>query len=135
MNRPQRKASRPRPNDAYMAETMARLEDLNGPESVTCRAMFGGYGIRLGTTFFGIGFRGRLFFRVNDATRPEYERLGSRPFSPNAKITMQGYYEVPAEVFDDPDELTAWARESVAVAATLAKVKKPSRSRRPASKK
>lgn len=121
--------------DAYKAEALARLADLNGTEKVTCRAMFGCIGIYLGATFFGIGFRGRLFFRVDDTTRPEYERLGSRPFHPTAKITMQGYYEVPAEVLDDPDELTAWARESVAVAAELAKAKKSPRARRRASKK
>ena len=41
-----------------------------------------------------------------------------------------GYWQVPAEVLEDPDELAAWAREAMGVA--LAKrSKRPARRRAP----
>lgn len=117
------RSARSKPPDPFVAETLARLDGMSDTAEVRCRAMFGGYGIYLGATFFGIGHRGRLFFRVDDRTRPEYQRLGGKPFRPSAKVTMQAYFEVPAEVLDDPDELCAWAQESAALAAALAQAR------------
>ena len=88
-------------------------DQLSGLRGVVCRAMFGGYGLYQGRTFFGIIFRGRLYFKTNDATRERYERSGTKPFRPSAKQTLKNYYEVPAEVLEDPDELVVWAEEAI----------------------
>lgn len=87
-----------------------QLGDLRG---VTCRAMFGGYGVYQGRTFFGIIYRSRLYFKTSEATRGRYEEAGMKPFRPSAKQTLKTYYEVPAEVVENPDELVAWAREAI----------------------
>ncbi len=96
--------------DGFATFVVDQLEDL-GP--VTARAMFGGHGLYLGDTFFGIVFKDRLFLKVDEATQPRYEAHGMGPFQPNERQTMRSYYEVPAEVIEDPDELVAWARDAV----------------------
>ena len=75
--------------------------------------MFGGYGLYCGTSFFGIVHKERLFFRVSDATRPEYERRGMKPFRPNSNQALQRYYEVPADVLEDRRALVEWARHAL----------------------
>ena len=89
------------------------LDQLDGLEQVTCRAMFGGHGLYCGKSFFGIVYKDRLFFRVTDATRPEYERRGMNPFRPNPNQALQRYYEVPADVFEDRATLVEWARQAI----------------------
>lgn len=91
------------------------LDQLDGLEGVTCRAMFGGHGLYCGTSFFGIVHKERLFFRVTDATRPEYERRGMHPFRPNSNQALQRYYEVPADVLEDRRTLVEWARQALGV--------------------
>lgn len=77
------------------------------------RRMFGGHGIYCGKVFFGILYRGRLYFKTDEASRVNYVAHGMQPFRPNAKQTLKNYYEVPPEIVDDPDALVAWAREAI----------------------
>jgi DNA transformation protein len=89
------------------------IDQLDGLEGVTCRAMFGGHGLYCGTSFFGIVYKERLFFRTTEATRLEYERRGMQPFRPNPNQALQRYYEVPAEVLEDRLMLVEWARRAL----------------------
>lgn len=102
------------------------VEQLGGERTVQARPMFGGVGLRMGDAFFGLIDDDTLFLKVDDATRPEYERRGCRAFDPfkNGQV-MRGYYEVPAEVIDDREALTAWRDQSVGVARTSRKRAKP----------
>ena len=96
------------------AEFKTFVEDqLSGVRGVTCRAMFGGYGLYQGRTFFGIIFRGRLYFKTSDATRGRYKAAGMQPFRPSAKQTLKTYYEVPTDVVENAEELVAWAQEAI----------------------
>ena len=96
------------------AEFKAFIEDqLDGLRGLVCRSMFGGYGLYQGRTFFGIIFRGQLYFKTRDETRRRYEQAGMKPFRPSAKQTLKNYYEVPADVVENPEELVAWAQEAV----------------------
>ena len=90
------------------------LDQLRGLRGVESRAMFGGHGLYQGLVFFAIIHRGRLYFRVSDATRPEYEARGMSPFMPGARQTLKRYYEAPAEVLEDAAEAVRWARAAVA---------------------
>lgn len=76
------------------------------------RPMFGGYGIYRGDRFFGILFKGRLYFRTGPRTRREYVARGMRPFKPNARMTSKTYYEVPADVLEDRETVRAWALQA-----------------------
>ena len=103
------KSKRDEPFVEYVVE---QLRDL---PALTCRAMFGGYGLYARDVFFGIAYDGQLYFKTTDATRPEYERRGSRPFRPRAKQTLKRYYEVPADVLDDRSLLLEFARSAAGV--------------------
>jgi DNA transformation protein and related proteins len=91
------------------------LDQLAGLEPVTCRAMFGGFGLYHRDIFFGILHNGRLYFKTNDQTRTAYEAYSMQPFRPSDKQTLKNYYEVPLEILEEDDALVRWAREAVLI--------------------
>jgi len=91
------------------------LECLEALGSVTCRSMFGGFGLYSGETFFAIVSEGRLYFKTDASTRAAYLEQGMEPFRPSAKQTLKNYFEVPPDLLEGDDELVLWARESVQV--------------------
>ena len=104
----------------FAAEVVSLLAELG---EVRSRAMFGGYGLYCGTTFFGLIADERLYFKVNDDSRGEYIARGTEPFSPSPGKVMKSYYEVPREVFENDEELVRWARQAVEVAEVSAPAK------------
>ena len=97
-------------SDSFKAFILDQLADLPG---LTCRAMFGGYGLYQKATFFGIIHKGRLYFKVMVTTVSGYQEAGMKPFRPNAKQTLKSFYEVPVDVLEDPEALTSWAKQSI----------------------
>ena len=91
------------------------LDQLRAVAPVTAKAMFGGIGIYTRGTFFALIADDVLYFKVDATTRPAFEAAGSKPFNPFGKGTM-GYYELPADVLENEDELREWMRAAVAVA-------------------
>jgi DNA transformation protein len=92
------------------------LDQLSDAGPVTSRRMFGGYGLYLGTAFFAIIFKERLYFKTDKKTRLQYEERGMKPFRPSGKQTLKSYYEVPADVIEDRSELASWAEKAAGVA-------------------
>jgi DNA transformation protein len=92
---------------------------------VRARSMFGGVGIYAGELFFALIAADTLYFKVDDSNRPDFQVLGMGPFLPygDERDKMQ-YYQVPADLLDDPDALRPWAEKSIAVAAKKSKRKK-----------
>jgi DNA transformation protein len=88
-------------------------DQLRGLGNITCKRMFGGYGLYSGADFFGIIASGRLYFKVNDDTKQRYIDRGMEPFRASPKQTLKTYYEVPVDVLEDDGELTAWAKEAI----------------------
>lgn len=99
------------PDASFLAFVLDQLGSSPGIES---RAMFGGHGLYRAGTFFAIVYRGRLYFRTSAATQPEYRARGMKPFRPRARQSLTSYYEVPADVLEDPAEVARWAREAAA---------------------
>ena len=97
---------------AYESFTQFVREQLAGLAGVAFRRMFGGLGIYRNADFFGILHQGRLYFKTDAATRPDYVAAGSGPFQPNARQCLPAYYEVPAHVLESPTELCAWAERA-----------------------
>jgi DNA transformation protein len=56
-----------------------------------------------------------LYLKVDDATRPEFESRGCKPFTPYGKQS-KNYYELPADVLEAEDELRTWTRDAIGVA-------------------
>ena len=100
----------PQKADGFKDFVLDQLADLRG---LTCRAMFGGYGLYQHTAFFGIIHKGRLYFKVTPTTVEQYKAHGMSPFRPNPKQTLRSFYEVPIEIVEDAEQLTDWAAASV----------------------
>ena len=102
------------------------LDQLGAVRAVTSKRMFGGVGFYAGEFFFALADDDTLFFKVDDASRVDYEREGMKPFQPFGPDTkpMHGYYEVPPRVLDESEELAVWMKRAIAVAATAAAKKR-----------
>jgi DNA transformation protein and related proteins len=87
------------------------LDQLEAMQPVTCRAMFGGFGLYHRDIFFGILHSGRLYFKTNVQTRPAYEAYNMQPFRPSEKQTLKNYYEVPLEILEDGETLILWVKK------------------------
>ncbi|HEX2095489.1 MAG TPA: TfoX/Sxy family protein [Longimicrobiaceae bacterium] len=93
------------------------LEQLGRVVPVTARSMFGGVGIYSEGVFFALMDDDLLYFKVDDTNRPDYERAGKGPFRPfGEESAAMGYYEVPGELLESPDELRSWVEKALAVA-------------------
>ena len=93
------------------------LEQLGRVTPVTGKSMFGGVGIYAQGLFFALIAEDRLYFKVDDATRPDFERQGMGPFRPFGEDSAMGYYEVPADVAEDVNQLETWMKKAIDVAA------------------
>jgi DNA transformation protein len=79
--------------------------------------MFGGVGIYSGAFFFALIADDVLYFKVDDSNRTDFERRGMGPFRPYGEDgEVMQYYEVPADLLEDPEQLRTWAEKAVAVA-------------------
>lgn len=105
------------------------LEQLGRVTPVTGKSMFGGVGIYAQELFFALIAEDRLYFKVDDATRPDFERRGMEPFRPFGEDSAMGYYEVPANVVEDVNQLEIWMKKAIDVA-TRARQGKPKAARR-----
>ena len=95
---------------------------------VTIRKMFSGFGISADGTNFALALRAGLYFRADDATIPQYEAEGSKPFQYQTRaktVTVNSYWQLPARLFDDSEELAVWARSALADAQRAAAKKRP----------
>ena len=92
--------------------------------------MFGGVGVYSAGHMFGLIDDDVLYFKVNDANRPDFERAGMRPFQPWPGHVMAGYWELPGEVLEDVDRLRGWMDGALAAGAAKAKAKKGSGGKR-----
>jgi DNA transformation protein len=113
---------------------------------VTLRRMFSGYGISVDGINFALALRAGLYFRADEETIPQFEAEGSKPFQYQQRstakvVTVNSYWELPARLFDDSEELTGWARAALAAAQRAAlrkhskthgKAKKPAKATRKA---
>jgi DNA transformation protein len=103
-----------RVSDSYRRFVLDQLEELG---DVTPRPMFGGVGLYHRGVFFAIVAGDRLYFKVDPATRPDYERLGMGAFNPYpGRGGSLQYFSVPIEVIESSAELATWARRAIAVA-------------------
>jgi DNA transformation protein and related proteins len=96
-------------NNSFKDFVLEQLADLSG---VTCKSMFGGFGLYCEGRFFGVIADEQVFFKTDKTTRQKYEELGMKPFAPTPEQVLKNYYEVPAEVLESPEEFKTWALEA-----------------------
>lgn len=106
------------------------LDQLQPVGTVTAKAMFGGVGLYCHGLFFALIADDTLYLKVDDLTRPEFERIGSSPFRPYGGDSpgMQ-YYELPADLLEDREEARPWIERALAAARRAVAAKGRSRKR------
>ncbi len=104
------------------------LDQLSDWGGITCRAMFGGYGLYQNGVFFAVLTHDELYFKVDDESRPIYRERQMKPFLTNEHEMTSTYYQVPIEIIEDNEALMAWAiraREAAVKLKNKPKAKKP----------
>ena len=104
---------------------------------VTIRRMFSGFGISADGTNFALALRAGLFLRADEETIPRFLAEGCEPFQYQTRtrtVIVNSYWQLPARLFDDSEELAEWARAALA-AAQRAAIKKRAKSVPPATKR
>jgi DNA transformation protein len=95
---------------------------------VTIRKMFSGFGISADGINFALALRAGLYFRADEQSIPRFEAEGSQPFSYQTRtktVTVNSYWQLPARLFDDSEELADWAKAALAAAQRAALRKRP----------
>jgi DNA transformation protein len=103
---------------------------------VTIRRMFSGFGISADDINFALALRSGLYLRADEQTIARFEAEGSKPFQYQTKaktVTVGSYWHLPERLYDDPEELTDWAKAALAAAQRAALRKRP-RGRKAAKK-
>ena len=97
---------------AFVLEQLARATPQR-----RARTMFGGVGLYSGDLFFALMDDDALYFKVDDITRPGFEKRGMGPFRPGREAgEVMQYYEVPADLLEDAEALAPWVADAVGVA-------------------
>ncbi len=100
-------------------------ELLQGWGAVSARRMFGGQGLYHEGLMFAIVMDNRLYLKVDDLNRPEFEAQGLTPFTypMKGKDVALSYWTAPDAIFDEATEAVRWARSAwdAAARAYLAK--------------
>ncbi len=111
---------------------------------VTMKRMFGGAGLYSEGLMFALVFDGVIYLKVDEASIPDFEREGSQPFVYTRAKSLGrvgrhslSYWRLPERLYDDPDELAAWAGRALAIAERKkvvppARVKRKRQTKKPA---
>lgn len=113
----------------HIGELLAPL----GPLSI--RRMFSGAGVFLDGKMFALIIDDVTYLKTDEPTKAAFIVEGSKPFSYATKLgrrSLVNYYELPERLFDEPEELVAWAKRAAAIAisAPVPKAKKKSATRK-----
>jgi len=89
-------------------------ELLEGWAPVSARRMFGGHGLYHESLMFAIVMDQRLYLKVDEVNRPEFEALGLGPFTyaMKGKEVALSYWAAPDAIFDDPQEAVQWGQSA-----------------------
>jgi DNA transformation protein len=105
-------------SDSFRDFVMEQLEQC-APE-LRAKRMFGAVGVYSGDVFFAVIDSDRLYFKVDDETRPKYEAAGMGPAPLGDGRVVASYYEVPVGALEAPDELRRWTADAIAATQRIA---------------
>ena len=90
---------------------------------VTMRRMCGKTGVFCDGVMFGMVTDNMLYFRVDDHNRAAFKEAESFPplsYEKKGSTIDLSFWRAPERLFDEPDELVAWARVALAAAGRVA---------------
>jgi len=105
--------------------------------SVEVRRLFGGAGVYADDTMFALVHDGVIFLKVDEQSASAFDREGLEPFSyarGGERASLTSYRRMPDRLYDDPDELVAWARAALAAAARVGSAKRRAVTKRSTTK-
>jgi DNA transformation protein and related proteins len=100
---------------------------------VELRRLFGGAGLFADGVMFALVARGVIYLKTDAQNAPAFEREALEPFTYATKAGRRGvmsYRRMPDRLYDDPEELAAWARAALAAAGRSGAGKKSPKPRR-----
>ena len=111
-------------------------ELLSGVGSPVAKRMFGGWGISVdGVTIAiiadltpkGTGSNEKLYLKVDDVTKKQFEAAGGKRFEMESKGKTMGmnYFTTPDETMESPDAMLPWARLAMTCAVQAKAKAKP----------
>lgn len=119
------------------SETYAEFlrEQLAPLGRITLRRMFG-TGVFCDGVMLGMVTENTLYFRVDDENREIFREAEAFPplnYAKQGQTIDLAFWRVPERLFDEPDELAAWARAALAAAHRVA-AKRPAQKPHKASR-
>jgi DNA transformation protein len=90
---------------------------------ITMRGMFGKTGVFCDGVMLGMVRDDTLYFRVDDDNRAAFKEAESFPplnYEKKGGTIDLSFWRAPERLFDEPDELVAWARAALAAARRVA---------------
>ena len=90
---------------------------------VTTRRMFGKTGVFCDGVMLGMVTDNTLYFRVDDHNRADFKEAEAFPplnYEKQGATIDLSFWRAPERLFDEPDELVAWARMALAAARRVA---------------
>jgi DNA transformation protein and related proteins len=98
------------------AEGLLELFAPIGP--VRLKRMFSGHAVFADDLCFALALRGEVYMKVDVDTEDVFASAGSRPFTyeKDGRQVRVAYWLLPAEAFDDLDELRRWSDLALAAA-------------------
>ena len=98
-------------------------EELTPLGPLSFRRMFGSTGVFCGGAMLGIVADNMLYLRVDDGNREAFAEAASSPplsYSKKGKTIDLAFWRAPDRLYDEPEELVAWARLALAAARRVA---------------
>lgn len=110
---------------SYIVELM-QSDLIQSIGTVKARGMFGGHGIFLDGSMFGLVADSVLYLKVDDENKSRFEEKGLEPFTynKNGKEFKMSYYQAPEETLENSEEMSTWANLAYQAALRAAALKK-----------
>jgi DNA transformation protein and related proteins len=101
------------PSQIYLEHVLSCLSRV---AQVTYRKIFNGLGLYYQDVQFAIIINDKLYFRVDDYSRPLFEYRAMNAFQPQKIHFESNFFQLPEEILTNPDELKHWLRIAVEAA-------------------
>jgi DNA transformation protein len=110
------------------SETFADFlhEQLAPLGRISLRRMFGKTGVFCDGVMLAMVSENTLYFRVDDQNRATFKEAEAFPplnYAKKGQTIDLAFWRAPERLFDEPDELMAWARTALAAAHRVAAVR------------
>jgi len=100
--------------------------------------MFGKTGVFCDGVMFAMVTENTLYFRVDDENRETFKEAEASPplnYEKGGETIDLSFWRVPERLFDEPEELVAWARAALAAAHRVAASRKRTAPKRKTTRK